>query len=90
MEDSEVGESEVGEVGRIAVHGFTVASLLALHAGTHRQLDVVEVWCGVGSTLAASKHLGLATAGFDTAHGNTEDIRTKEGTPDLQKSPISC
>jgi hypothetical protein len=65
----------------LVIFSLSVADALA---GGHwepirRDLDVLEVWSGVGSVQRAAASQGLAAAAFDVKHGPEQDLMTVRG-----------
>jgi hypothetical protein len=73
----------------LAVFGLSVADVLsdAAWEPSRRDLDVLEVWSGVGSVVTAATSQGLAAAGFDRIHGPDQDLTTDAG---FRKVLASC
>lgn len=65
----------------VAVFGLTVADVLsdASWEASSRNLDVLEVFSGVGSVQQAAASQGMAAACFDRIHGAGQDLLTVNG-----------
>ena len=62
-----------------AIFGLTLASALD-RAEVDRDLDVLELWSGVGSIVrAGSRRSGVNARGFDILNSEHEDITTPAG-----------
>lgn len=61
----------------LSVFGFTVAALLTLHASIDRDLDVVEVFSGVGAVVRAALARNYDAVPFDINRipGETDESR---------------
>jgi hypothetical protein len=66
---------------RLTLFGWTVTSVLSNHklVNLTRDLDVVELWCGVGSVVRAALQRGQRAVGFDKAKSQEQDLTTKDG-----------
>jgi hypothetical protein len=64
---------------RLTLFGWTVTSALAHNANLTRDLDVVELWCGVGSVVRAALQRGQRAVGFDKVKSQKQDLTTKDG-----------
>jgi hypothetical protein len=63
---------------RLNLFGWTVTSVLSRDLET-RDLDVVELWCGVGSVVRAALQRGQRAVGFDKIKSQAQDLTTKDG-----------
>jgi hypothetical protein len=66
---------------RLNLFGRTVTSVLSNHklVNLTRNLDVVELWCGVGSVVQAAMQRGQRAVGFDKIKTQEQDLTTKDG-----------
>jgi hypothetical protein len=66
---------------RLTLFGWTVTSVLSNHklVNLTRDLDVVELWCGVGSVVRAALQRGQRAVGFDKIKSKEQDLTTKDG-----------
>jgi hypothetical protein len=66
---------------RLTLFGWTVTSVLSNHklVNLTRDLDVVELWCGVGSVVRAALQRGQRAVGFDKIKSEEQDLTTKDG-----------
>ena len=65
----------------IALFGLTVSSILQDPSWlfTTRDLDVVELWSGVGSITAAARQANLAAQDFDILNNPAQDVTIQQG-----------
>ena len=61
-----------------AIFGLTLASVLD-RAEVDRDLDVLELWSGVGSIMQAGSRRSYNARGFDISNSEYEDITTPAG-----------
>ena len=71
----------IGRACRLVIFGFTVATILdsSQWASLPRDLDLAELWAGVGNVALAGRQAGHATRTFEKKDDLADDLLTPDG-----------
>ena len=72
---------DVGRACRLVIFGFTVSTILdsSQWASLPRDLDLAELWAGVGNVALAGRQAGHATCTFEKKDDLADDLLTPDG-----------
>ena len=63
----------------LSVHGLSLSDLLRIAESTVRDVDVAELWSGVGNIQRAASSSGFQAVSFDLRNSPAQDMRTAGG-----------